>query len=804
MARDKIETRYPSVTPSTSRPTGARMKRRLPQALKAEIARLFWSGSAIMLLLSLISYSPNDPSWSTWTSRHDFSNWMGRSGSIVADLLLQLLGLSSFGMAALFALMAARGRGQNDDDERAPFDWASCILFLLTLSSLLECSLPSTWMPWRLGHPGGLLGRLANLGLGYCVGTFGTRFLSAIFLAASIILLFRWQLLTHASQTGRKLGPLVAGFVKKLPLSMVAKWRKWREARAQRVQAQQATTPKLIEIPIATPQVARHSAPNAPKADEEDEKLPPGSPPIAARAEGDEEFFRLANLKGAKKEKKIEAKPAKPKSQPGEFQLPSLALLSGKAESKSKTVDKNWYLEKGAILVQKLKDFGVEGEIVHISPGPVITVYEFKPASGVKIKEISNLSDDLTLALSVLSVRIVAPIPGKPVVGIEIPSPHREMVFFKDMIEETPFYTGDIRIPIVLGRLASGEPVVAGLATMPHLLVAGSTGTGKSVFINTLICSLLYRYTPDQLKLILVDPKMVELSSYENVPHLLLPVVVDSKKAAAALRWTVDEMERRYSLMHKYGARHLDAYNDKIAELAMNGKLASAEDGSEPPPGNLPYIVVVIDEYADLMAVVPKDVELSIARLAQKARASGIHLVLAMQRPSTDVVTGTIKANFPSRISFRVASSIDSKTILDRTGADRLLGNGDMLFHSAGFTSLKRIQGAFISDSDLEKVVESLKAQGEPEYDERILKFAEDAEGGESGGGDGEDEGGELYDRAVRLVAEKGEASISLIQRHLKIGYNRAASLMEEMEKAGIVAQATGASKRRAVLVNNL
>ncbi len=331
---------------------------------------------------------------------------------------------------------------------------------------------------------------------------------------------------------------------------------------------------------------------------------------------------------------------------------------------------------------------------------------------------------------------------------------------------------------------------------MPHLLVAGSTGTGKSVFINTLICSLLYRYTPSQLKMILVDPKMVELSSYEGVPHLMLPVVVDSKKAALALRWTVDEMERRYAAMHKLQVRHIDAYNEKIVQMPP-----SEIEGESNEP--FPYIVVVIDEYADLMAVVPKDVELSIARLAQKARASGIHMVLATQRPSTDVVTGTIKANFPSRISFRVASSVDSKTILDRTGADRLLGNGDMLFHSAGFTSLKRIQGAFLSDADLERIIGFLKAQGEPQYDERILRYQEEAIAKEEGGDSDEgDDSGNLYDRAVHLVAEKGEASISLIQRHLKIGYNRAASLMEQMEKEGVVAPSTGQSKRRQVLVS--
>jgi S-DNA-T family DNA segregation ATPase FtsK/SpoIIIE len=369
------------------------------------------------------------------------------------------------------------------------------------------------------------------------------------------------------------------------------------------------------------------------------------------------------------------------------------------------------------------------------------------------------------------------------VVGIEIPSPHRELVCFKNLVQETPFYKDELKIPIVLGRLASGEPVVSDLASMPHLLIAGTTGTGKSVFVNTLICRLLFRFTQRELKLVLVDPKMVELSHYEGIPHLLLPVVVDSKKAALALRWAVDEMERRYTLMHRFGVRHIDAYNERLFE--------------EQP--FLPYIVVVIDEYADLMAVVPKAVELSIARLAQKARASGIHLVLATQRPSTDVVTGTIKANFQSRISFRVASSVDSKTILDRTGADRLLGNGDLLFHSAGFTTLKRMQGPFLSDTDMEAIVAYLKTQGEPEYDEHILRDPDDENPILDVGEESEDA---LYQSAVQLVTDKGEASISLIQRHLKIGYNRAATLMEQLETAGIVGQSAGPAKRRSVLLN--
>ncbi len=747
-----------------------------------EVARLLWLAAAIHSFLCLISYSPLDPSWSTWSSRGNFANWMGRTGSIVADLLYQLWGIAAFVIPSLLLTIAIRKHQPTKDQRTARATLLVALLFVGSVGTLFQSSLPQRWMPFRLQNPGGLIGQMLLATLRYLSGSAGGTLLAVIFFLTMSILLFRWKIVTATIEFLSTNIPLFFSKVKTFPGVLFRRIRAlWEPNLREAVEPK----PETISIPLpeSRPVLTREQL-SLPLS-ERDERIE-----LNASPKEDEELSKF-NAPRLFRRDKSDRRPTPSKGNK-DFQLPALSLLSGKAESKTKPVDKNWYLEKGQILVQKLRDFGVEGEVVNISPGPVITVYEFKPASGVKIKEIANLSDDLTLALSVLSVRIVAPIPGKPVVGIEIPSPHREMVFFKDLIQETPFYDSDVRIPIVMGRLASGEPVVAGLASMPHLLVAGSTGTGKSVFINTLICSLLYRYTPQQLKLILVDPKMVELAAYENIPHLLLPVVVDSKKAALALRWAVEEMERRYTLMHQLAARHIDAYNEK------------ANDPNTPAEHTfLPYIVVVIDEYADLMAVVPKDVELSIARLAQKARASGIHLVLATQRPSTDVVTGTIKANFPSRISFRVASSVDSKTILDRTGADRLLGNGDLLFHSAGFSTLKRMQGAYISDVDLEHITDFLRTQGEPEYDQRILDQTQNVEDGDLREGDGEADEGELYDRAVRLVADKGEASISLIQRHLKIGYNRAATLMEQMEKEGVVAQATGASKRRAVLVNS-
>jgi len=752
-----------------------------------ELRRLLCLAFSIALVMALLSYSPTDPSWSTWSSDARLHNWMGRFGSITADTLYQLFGLTALALALLPSIIALkmpfRDGGSWKKRSFGP------VLMVVSLSVLFQTLFPRRWMPWQLAHPGGLSGELWTQALGYAVGTIGVRLISLVGFLCSLILVFRWQLVTRSESWIRTSAPRSVPVLRQ-QLSHARK--------LSTVWTKLKTLFKRTETESAEPSTFPQPELEAPDASADTEFQEEGTE-VVSDVETDVEIPEA--LVGATISLPVKRTPQQKipekrvhRGRKQTFQLPHLQLLSGKADSKNKTVDKSWYLEKGNILVQKLKDFGVDGEVVHISPGPVITVYEFKPASGVKIKEISNLSDDLTLALSVLSVRIVAPIPGKPVVGIEIPSPHREMVFFKDLIQETPFFKGDLKIPVVLGRLASGEPVAGDLASMPHLLIAGSTGTGKSVFMNTLISSLLYRFSPEQLKLILVDPKMVELSQYEGIPHLLLPVVVDSKKAVMALRWTVDEMERRYTAMHHFGVRHIDTFNEKLAEYHKEGKELECVP--------LPYIVVVIDEYADLMAVVPKEVELSIARLAQKARASGIHLVLATQRPSTDVVTGTIKANFPTRLSFRVASSIDSKTILDRTGAERLLGHGDLLFHSAGFTTLKRMQGPFLSDADTNRVVEYLKAQGEPEYDERILAQSEECDLDGSPSANSDDEEGRLYDQAVRIVTEKGEASISLIQRHLRIGYNRAATLMEQMEKEGVVGSSAGPAKRRSVLVN--
>ncbi len=431
-------------------------------------------------------------------------------------------------------------------------------------------------------------------------------------------------------------------------------------------------------------------------------------------------------------------------------------------------------------LREKLREFGVEGEVTSVNPGPVITVYEFRPAPGVKINRIAALADDLALGLSAESVRIVAPIPGKDVVGIEVSNPEREIVYLREIIESEAFRRSRSPLTLALGKDQSGAPVVTDLARMPHLLIAGATGTGKSVFIHSVILSLIYKNTPERVRFLLIDPKRIELSIYEGIPYLLHPVVLEPRLATRALRWAVAEMERRYQLLEETRARNLDSYNRQAEE-------------------KLPYIVVIIDELADLMVVASKEVETLLTRLAQMARASGIHLLLATQRPSVDVITGLIKANFPARISFQVSSRTDSRTILDTQGAERLLGAGDMLFLPPGASKLKRIHAPYVSEAEVKRIVEYLRAQGEPEYLADFTALEEDSEGLLEAPEDEADD--ELYREAVKIAMQQGKISVSMLQRRLRIGYNRAARLVERMEEEGIVGPSDGV-RPRPVLVD--
>jgi len=550
----------------------------------------------------------------------------------------------------------------------------------------------------------------------------------------------------------------------------------------------------------------------------------------------------------APKQEKVDYIPAA-----GGYHMPAIELLDVHPDGNAE-IDRQGREEMLSLadkLQRTLADYGVRGQVQEIHPGPVVTMYEFVPAAGTKLSKITGLSNDLAMALAALRVRIVAPIPGKSSVGIEVPNKKRAMVYLRDVLGDSEVQKAKSKLTMALGKDISGTPVAVDLAKMPHLLVAGTTGSGKSVGVNGMIASVLMHATPDEVRMIMIDPKMVELSVYEGIPHLLLPVVTDPKKANLALRWAVEEMERRYELVSKAGVRDLVSYNKKVEKQlaepppaptpakikvyvtnddgtkdevevdateeavaaaggvvtsdvreeisAAHAAAAAAAAAAEPPPKKLPYIVVVIDEFADLMMVAPKDVETSVARIAQKARAVGIHLIVATQRPSVDVITGLIKANFPSRIGYQVASKIDSRTILDQQGAENLLGNGDMLFTDRG-QALRRIHGAFVSDDEVKRLVAHLQKQGKPVYDMDILKPRD--EDGEEAGGTGlpDDEGADpLYDQAVRIVCETRNASVSMIQRRLQIGFNRASRMVERMEREGIVGAANG-SKPREVL----
>jgi len=469
-----------------------------------------------------------------------------------------------------------------------------------------------------------------------------------------------------------------------------------------------------------------------------------------------------------------------------DYNVPSTDLLDPKMESNIE-VDRNAVYEKAKLIEDKLKDFGVSGKITEIRPGPVITMFEYKPAPGIKINKIAALENDLAMGLSAFSIRIIAPIPGKDVIGIEVPNAKREVVVLRELLEDPLFSKSESMLTLALGKDISGLPFYMDLRKAPHLMIAGTTGSGKSVLLNAVITSMLYKASPYELKFIMIDPKMLELSVYEDIPHLLHPVVTEPKKAAAALRWAVQEMDNRYRILSEDGVRDIETHNRNVQRLNREDKWEKM----------MPYIVIVLDELADLMMIAPSEIKESITRLSQKARAAGIHLIVATQRPSADIVAGLIKANFPSRISFLVSSKIDSRIILDTGGAERLLGKGDMLFLEPGTSKLLRLQGALISDEEREGITEFVKSQGQPQYNEEITHVEE-----REGMDELEDEKDELYYKALRTIAESGQASISMLQRKLKIGYNRAARIVDIMEKEGVVGPQEVAGKPREVFID--
>jgi S-DNA-T family DNA segregation ATPase FtsK/SpoIIIE len=706
---------------------------------------------AVFTLLSLISYHPSDPSLNVVrTGRiRTIHNLAGIVGSYLSDLLLQVLGLVSYliplatGILACSLFLMIPGRMSSTKG-------VGFLLIVLSSATGLSLAVDTIRIAGHEVLAGGLFGEISSRLL---VGYFnrpGTYMIVLVILILAISL-----------STGISFVSLIDGLIG-LFKAGVQKWNLLVTIHRERAR-------RTKEVSTGRRDRKRVGTTSEPVVVEPSKR-------IERKVTFEQEEFNFV----------------KPRER---FHLPPINLLDS-AEVKRMTFDKQSLVMNSRILEKKLMDYGVEGNVVQVRPGPVITVYEFEPAPGVKVSKIVNLADDLALALSAISIRIVAPIPGKSVVGIEIPNAVRETVYLKEIADSDPVKKSESKLTLALGKDISGDPFVVDLAKMPHLLVAGSTGSGKSVSINSMICTILLRATPDEVKFLLIDPKMLEMSAYEDIPHLLLPVVTNPKKAATALTWLVEEMERRYSLLANMGSRNIEQYNRRIEDQTSKGEPdADVTAPEEAAPERLPYIVVIIDELADLMIISSREVEESITRLAQMARAVGIHLILATQRPSVDVLTGIIKANFPARLSFQVTSKVDSRTILDTIGAEHLLGMGDMLFLPPGSSKLMRIHGAMVSPGEIKRMVDFLKKQGRPLYDESIL---EEKKTKETSPEDGDYD--EKYDDAVAFVAETGQASISLIQRRFRIGYNRAARIVEKMEEEGIVGSSDGVKPREVLI----
>jgi DNA segregation ATPase FtsK/SpoIIIE, S-DNA-T family len=739
---------------------------------------------ALVLFVALATYSPDDPGFSFTGSSTVVHNRIGPVGAWVADMLYFLFGRPAF----LFPVMLGAAcwmmfrRVKGEPGSGSHMNTAVRITgFLLVLFA--SCGLTTLhWDPGPLRQTaGGIVGSLVGRGLASGLDFLGATLLLIAAWMAGLSLAFHVSWLTIIDRLGAWSWGAVSWIRERLATRKeVAEGRERKQARKEAVKTEQKKAPPREKVRIEPP------------------------PAVVEKSERVE------------KERQVQLFDA-PK--PGE--LPPLNLLDDPPERVA--LYSTEALDALSRLVEmKLKDFGIESEVVAVQPGPVVTRFELRPAPGVKASQITSLAKDLARALSVLSVRVVEVIPGKSVMGLEIANEKREVVTFGEIIRSKAYDDMQSSLALALGKDIGGQPVVADLARMPHLLIAGTTGSGKSVGINAMILSLLYKATAEHVRLIMIDPKMLELSVYEGIPHLLAPVVTDMKQAANALRWSVAEMERRYQLMAALGVRNISGFNKKVKEANESGKpildpvmLQAASndptfDQSQIPNLTpLPYIVVVIDELADLMMIVGKKVEELIARLAQKARASGIHLVLATQRPSVDVITGLIKANIPCRIAFQVSAKVDSRTILDQMGAETLLGHGDMLYLPSGTSMPTRVHGAFVSDAEVHRVVQALKTSTPPDYIEEVLSGPktpipglkhEEGEGGELNGGPDSIEQDELYDEAVKIVTTERKPSISYVQRRLKIGYNRAARLLEGMEAAGIVGQLQ-ANGSREVLV---
>ncbi|MBD2839661.1 DNA translocase FtsK 4TM domain-containing protein [Pseudomonas sp. JM0905a] len=763
----------------------------------------------LYLWMALLTYDSSDPGWTHTSNVEQVQNAAGRLGAWFADILFMALGYFAYVFPLLLAiktLQVFRHRHEPIDWSGWLFSWRLIGLVFLVLSG---AALADIHFQDHAGLPASAGGALGESLSHLSVNALNVQGSTLLFFA-----LFLFGLTVFTDLSWFKVMDLTGKITLDLFELIQNAVNRWWNARLERKQL----VAKLREVDVRVNEVA---APVVPDRREQAK--------VKERLIEREEALTKHMTEREKRPAPVIAPPPPPKpAEPSkrvqkekqaplfvdtaiEGTLPPISILDA-AEKKQKSFSPESLEAMSRLLEIKLKEFGVEVIVESVHPGPVITRFEIQPAAGVKVSRISNLAKDLARSLAVISVRVVEVIPGKTTVGIEIPNEDRQIVRFSEVLESSEYDEAKSPVTLALGHDIGGKPIITDLAKMPHLLVAGTTGSGKSVGVNAMILSILFKSTPEQARMIMIDPKMLELSIYEGIPHLLCPVVTDMKEAANALRWSVAEMERRYKLMAAMGVRNLAGFNRKVKDAEEAGtpltdplyRRESMEDEA-PLLKTLPTIVVVVDEFADMMMIVGKKVEELIARIAQKARAAGIHLILATQRPSVDVITGLIKANIPTRMAFQVSSKIDSRTILDQGGAEQLLGHGDMLYLPPGTGLPIRVHGAFVSDDEVHRVVEAWKLRGAPDYIEDILAGVEEGGGGSSGGFDGGEGGSEgseddpLYDEAVRFVTESRRASISAVQRKLKIGYNRAARMIEAMEMAGVVSPMNGNGSREVI-----
>ena len=817
----------------------------IPAALRRFIRHRLFEISGVALLgslaavgLALATWSVDDPSFNHATDQIA-RNYLGYPGAVIADELMQLLGL---GVLPLIGIpMAWVVNLMSHERPERPFTamlaWLSATFLACGAFSTLPS--PSNWsLAAGLGGNAGdiISGGLLSLLALALKGAFAQVFTGALCAGTAIWAALRATGLTKSETTGTlgNLGRAAGAVLIRLLRFLQASYMHWRAYRAQEksaraLRAASANSARDIISRLAPPQKLRiePSLDRSSKASEPRLALPELEEELEEDEasdddeDGDEAVAEAPAVRVTREAKEIKlGKKIKKDSQlnlrftkSSEFEFPPLTLLAEPKRSTKQSIDlSDEVLEQNARMLEGvLEDFGVRGQIINVKPGPVVTLYELEPAPGIKSSRVISLADDIARSMSAVSAR-VAVVQGRNVIGIELPNSKRETVYLREMLASEAFEKTGQNLAFALGKNIGGEPIFADLARMPHLLIAGTTGSGKSVGINTMILSLLYRLSPERCRLIMIDPKMLELSVYEGIPHLLSPVVTDPRKAVVALKWAVREMEDRYRKMSKLGVRNIDGYNARLKQTLAKGEQMSrtVQTGFNPESGepifeqeqmdmtSMPYIVVIIDEMADLMMVAGKDIEGTVQRLAQMARAAGIHVVMATQRPSVDVITGTIKANFPTRISFQVTSKIDSRTILGEQGAEQLLGQGDMLY-MAGGGRISRLHGPFVADDEVEKIVRFLKAQGAPEYVDAVTEEVEDESYGDPGAMAGTEDGGsgdELYDQAVAVVLRDKKVSTSYVQRRLQVGYNKAASLIERMEKEGLISSANGTGKR--------